>query len=438
MKHINYRKLLSVSLAVFAAGATVLAGIPASATPTTETSTLAGYPLEFTRVIHDAAQAAALSALPNRLYVIPVLGGQALSFDLGLNPRGTISGISGLGTQAFDQNNNIVATTSCVGVNSGQANCMQIAIAGMTATGENFGLTVNKTINLDSFGGIDNHEILPDPTGNGYWATQYEQIPCDTNVALCGANRPASITTALDCRVVRFDDTGKLTFEWRASQNLPMSQLRLAKWAASPIGLYQNEVADPYHCNSVSVSPDGKKVLVSMRHMDSIYAIDIASGKVDWKIGGNTWKGKSLKIGGKYIADILGGQHDARIQPNGNISVFDNGSGLARPGRGLIFKVHANTHRAKLVAVMSDPLRALSRCTGSFRPALNYAYWVAEWGCSTSGATVFTASGKPVVSSFYPRSAINKPYIYAQWDYIATSFGYRGLVIPAALTPSAG
>jgi hypothetical protein len=44
---------------------------------------------------------------------------------------------------------------------------------------------------------------------------------------------------------------------------------------------------DPFHCNSIDVEPATGNLLVSGRHMDSIFYIERSTGKILWKMGGN-------------------------------------------------------------------------------------------------------------------------------------------------------
>ena len=63
------------------------------------------------------------------------------------------------------------------------------------------------------------------------------------------------------------------------------------------------------HANSISTTPEGDW-LVSLRRIDTIAAIDPASGEFKWKWG----------------RGVIAHQHDAKILPNGNMTLFDNGA----------------------------------------------------------------------------------------------------------------
>lgn len=55
--------------------------------------------------------------------------------------------------------------------------------------------------------------------------------------------------------------------------------------------------------------------------------------------------------------------------------------------------------------VFADPDGKPSGCTGSFTPLEQGKYWVAGWGCSSSGITIFDAQTSPIVSTQLNQSA---------------------------------
>lgn len=63
------------------------------------------------------------------------------------------------------------------------------------------------------------------------------------------------------------------------------------------------------HCNSISATPDGRWLL-SLRRTDTIAIVDPQTGAFAWKWG----------------RGVLAHQHDARMLPNGKITLFDNGA----------------------------------------------------------------------------------------------------------------
>jgi hypothetical protein len=104
----------------------------------------------------------------------------------------------------------------------------------------------------------------------------------------------------------------------------------------------------------------GGKLLVSARHTWAVYEIDKRTGKVLWTLGG---KRSSFKM---EHGTNFKWQHDAQLQPNGTVTLFDDGAGYttnARQSRGL--RIRLNFKKMKAVPVEAytahPPQLALSR-----------------------------------------------------------------------------
>ena len=118
-------------------------------------------------------------------------------------------------------------------------------------------------------------------------------------------------------------ETGLVLFEWHALDHLPLSA---SYYKASS----SRQVFDPYHVNSVVLDRDGNLV-VSMRNTCAVYKIDHRTGRVLWTLGG---KQSSFRMGpGTHTVF----QHDAVVQSDGTITMFDDGGGppFAHPARGI-------------------------------------------------------------------------------------------------------
>ena len=77
--------------------------------------------------------------------------------------------------------------------------------------------------------------------------------------------------------------------------------------------------------NSIQRLPDGN-FLISARHTNAIYKLNARTAQIMWRLGGKrsdfTMNGSS-----RFIS-----QHDARLQADGSITLYDNG-GPPKPGR---------------------------------------------------------------------------------------------------------
>jgi hypothetical protein len=150
--------------------------------------------------------------------------------------------------------------------------------------------------------GVDagSHEFLITPRGDAY-------ITASSPVWL------AHHIETIDSVVQEIDiKTGLVLFEWHALDHVPLSD------SYAPAGA--GPVFDPYHVNSISIDSDGN-LQVSMRNTSAIYLIDHRTGRIIWTLGG---KHSSFRMGRGTRTFY---QHDALVQPDGTLTVFDNGGG---------------------------------------------------------------------------------------------------------------
>jgi hypothetical protein len=235
----------------------------------------------------------------------------------------------------------------------------------------------------------DAHEVLLLPNGNYIVLAQ-------RNVAgqsFCGLSN----VTIADLGVQEIAPDGSLVWSWWPSEHIPLSELPSA-WCS--LILTQGTPYDVYHANSVE--PDGDGYLVSFRHLDAVYRINRSDGSVDWKLGGIA-RTESLTVLNDPFAlggDLFRGQHDARVLPDGTVTVHDNGyhPNFTRPPRGVRYAIDTNARTASLVEQKDDPDPALATplCCGSAR-VLSGGNWVISWG-NSNRVTELTPSGSRVFS----------------------------------------
>jgi hypothetical protein len=281
-----------------------------------------------------------------------------------------------------------------------------------------------KVVKLNDASGLDQHDLIA-TKGDSFWGVRYSIHDCKQNPGFCGGkNQPKVVTHFADCEIINFKNSGEIVTLWSAAKNLPVTEILWDYWKDD---IYQSNFADPFHCNSIDFNRTSSKLLVSMRHTNSIYALNLEEKTVEWKIGGNYLHGVSLSRNLTEDEIEIAGQHDARwISPN-SISLFDNGSNAGRPARGLIISIKDRHYRT--LGIFQDPTFSKSQCTGSFRRfnLSGTAYFVAGWGCSKNGATVFTSRGKPIVSIMIDPLRSSK---YFQFDsgpltVLNTALSYR-------------
>jgi hypothetical protein len=219
-----------------------------------------------------------------------------------------------------------------------------------------------------------------------------------TSYALRG---PASLApvflapaTVLDATFQEITPAGALVHTWDEAGKIPVADS--APWWTSFTTFYPNlpgTVVDYQHVDSVT--PDGNSFLISLRDTNAIYLVSATDGSVQWKLGG-TPTPQSLAIAGVPNAQTeFGGQSDARVWPDGTISVYDNGLSHHRPPRVLRFRIDPVTRTATLVQTIADPTVAASPCCGSAR-LLPRGDWVVDWG-GTQTVEELTAFSRPVL-----------------------------------------
>ena len=144
---------------------------------------------------------------------------------------------------------------------------------------------------------------------------------------------------------------------------------------------------DFFHINSVDLDGDGN-LLVSSRSMQTIYKLD-QTRAILWRLGG---KRSDFEIGpGANFA----WQHDARRQPDGTLTVFDNGAtpAVEKRSRGLILDVDERAMTATLLHQYTHP-KILAGSQGSVQLLANGNVFVG-WG-EVPHVSEFDRSGQMV------------------------------------------
>jgi arylsulfotransferase ASST len=172
--------------------------------------------------------------------------------------------------------------------------------------------------------------------------------------------------TIVDCVLQEVDPNGQLVWEWRASDHVSVGE------STHPLSMKVNgqTVYDTFHCNSIDTDIVSGNVLLSSRHTDAVYLIDKTSGKVIWKMGGNSPNHDDAQI--LTITDDPDGafhaQHDARFQPNDDISLYDDQTwDVALAARGVEYHIDTDAATATLMWSYTSPDGHNSMATGSLQ-----------------------------------------------------------------------
>jgi len=162
---------------------------------------------------------------------------------------------------------------------------------------------------------LDNHELLITNGSDGQERLhffEYDHRP--VNLGFKGV--PVEIPVA-GHQLVRLREDGSKEFEWNAWDHVAPEE-----WIEPPPPDPINPGEPDYdHPNSLGFDRDGNYI-VSFRHLGQIMKINAESGEIMWRMGG-------VKNQFTFVNDPLNGfsaQHSARIMPNGNLLLYDNGT----------------------------------------------------------------------------------------------------------------
>jgi hypothetical protein len=135
----------------------------------------------------------------------------------------------------------------------------------------------------------------------------------------------------------------------------------LVRWewhSIDHVGVSESETPTPtkptpwdwFHVNSIDLEPDGN-IFISARSTWAGYQIEGGNGNILWRLGGLK---SSFKMGpGTETA----WQHDGRILPNGEVTLFDDGSNppIHRQSRAIRISLDFKTREAHLGSSYTHP-----------------------------------------------------------------------------------
>ncbi|OFZ59472.1 MAG: hypothetical protein A3D92_05245 [Bacteroidetes bacterium RIFCSPHIGHO2_02_FULL_44_7] len=116
---------------------------------------------------------------------------------------------------------------------------------------------------------------------------------------------------------------------------------------------------DYSHANAIEEDLDGN-ILISHRHLNSIHKIDRQTGAIIWRLGGELSDFTFPNDNG------FSGQHDCRLLPNGELSLFDNGN-MAGLTRGVSYALDTVNWTATKTNEFIHPNNVTSIAMGSYQ-----------------------------------------------------------------------
>jgi hypothetical protein len=216
----------------------------------------------------------------------------------------------------------------------------------------------------------NDHDAQVLSNGDGLVGAYVQQRHVDTSAY--GGSSDADVANA---ELQQVTPAGGLVWDWKSEDHISLAETG-RHWPGlvndpGPLGY------DITHWNSIE--PAGNSVIASFRQLDAVYKIRKSTGNIVWKLGG-TRRPESLRVKNDPRPYTFGAQHDARLLPDGTLTVFDNRSGLDqhRP-RAVRFRINEQTRTATLLESITDPNVTSSQCCGSAR-RLGNGDWLISWG----------------------------------------------------------
>ncbi len=142
------------------------------------------------------------------------------------------------------------------------------------------------------------HDGRRTPSGGAIYST-VDRLPDDVAAKVRGGVPDSEEHGMWADVVVEVDRDGDRIWEWRSQEHLDFGTDVL------PPNVLRREWT---HGNTV-VPVGEDRVMASFRDISTVVIIDKNSGEIVWKLGD----------------DVLAGQHDPSMLPNGNVLIFDNG-----------------------------------------------------------------------------------------------------------------
>jgi hypothetical protein len=231
----------------------------------------------------------------------------------------------------------------------------------------------------------DLHEFQILPNGDAL-ITAYAEVP---NVDLRSVGGPKK-GTLLDSIIQEINiQTGHVDWEWHAYGHITLSESYVPK---------TEHPYDFFHINSIQLLPNGN-LLVSARGTWAIYEINMKTGRIPYNFGG---KNSSFKLEpGAHFE----WQHDATMQPNGTITVFDDGAGNYKSetqSRALRLYIHYKSHQITLAHAYTNKPPLLTNAQGSVQVLPNGNTFVG-WGSAPYFTEFDTGSGRQLFSLHFKK-----------------------------------
>lgn len=244
----------------------------------------------------------------------------------------------------------------------------------------------------------DNHDYQYMQNGNRMIMTRYYEV-MDLSAFQFDGSQGSDSTIIRGIGYQELDLNGNLVSQWNSNDFIHPTE------AYDFYGYNVNDF-DYNHANAVEEDVDGH-ILISFRHLNSVYKINRNTGAVIWRLGGKSSDFTFTNDSG------FSAQHDIRRLPNGNYSLFDNANMAPAPRntRGVEYVLDTINWAATKINEVLYPTQLYARAMGSYQN-INNDFSVLGYGYSlrpNPSATVFD----------------NNNNISAEWHFQDSVFTYR-------------
>jgi hypothetical protein len=232
----------------------------------------------------------------------------------------------------------------------------------------------------------DLHDLQLAPDNVAY-VTAYNPIRCD--LTPIGGPRNGTI---IDTAVQEIDvKTGLVRWEWHSLDHVGVSE------SHATVPTKQKPVPwDYFHLNSIDPEPNGD-LFISGRSTWAAYQLEKGSGDILWRLGGTR---SSFKM---EPGTETAWQHDARMQPDGSVTFFDDGSNprIHYQSRGVRVVPDLATHHTRLLRVYTHPAALLADSQGNNQVLYPSENVVLGWG-AVGGVSEFAKNGSLLFDAHLP------------------------------------
>jgi hypothetical protein len=231
----------------------------------------------------------------------------------------------------------------------------------------------------------DLHEFQITPQDTAF-ITIYDAIKCNLS-AVGGPSDGAVVDTVAQEIDLK---TGLVMYEWHSLDHVALSDSYSAAASTSLTTPF-----DYFHINSIDIATDGS-LLIDSRDTWALYDTNPHTGQIIWTLGG---KHSSFKMGSGTITAF---QHDARQQPDGSITFFDNGASpkVHPQSRAIEVGLDMRKMTATLTHRYEHPTPLVAGSQGNMQ-ALPNGDWMVGWG-EVPDFSEFSAAGKLLFDAHLP------------------------------------